>query len=165
MDCTTPSTIRHTHTTRSNNLTYRGGWPQSGHPLCCKGSKVEKWQGNKRVLRSPLGGGHGHYPKCGGGHWADKGQFASCAFYSFTFLPSYFSLQRPTFTLPGAVFSGLGAVFRNVKVGLFIYHDARWPFYESLPAALFTLFPFSPFTFHHKEWLLAIRQRPAALPG
>ena len=48
--------------------------------------------------------------------------------------------QRPTFTMLGAVFSELGAVFRNVKVGLFICRDS-----------LFTVSfaTFAPQTYHY----------------
>ena len=48
---------------------------------------------------------------------------------------------------PGAVISELGAVIRNVKVGLFIYCDGYWFIYEGLPAVLFTLLLFYLVTF------------------
>ena len=48
---------------------------------------------------------------------------------------------------PGAVISELGAVIRNVKVGLFIYCDGYWFIYEGLPAVHFTLLLFYLVTF------------------
>ena len=38
---------------------------------------------------------------------------------------SHGKMKRPTFTFPGAVISALGAVIRNVKVGLRIFGDGH----------------------------------------
>ena len=61
--------------------------------------------------------------------------------------------HRPTFTFPGAIIGALGAVFRKLKVGLFITCDGHRLVKGNTQAALFTLLPFYPFTFHNEDRL------------
>ena len=51
-------------------------------------------------------------------------------------------MKRPAFTLLGAVFSSLGAVFRKLKTGLFIARDRHWLNGEKSSGSAFYPFAF-----------------------